>query len=539
MEVICYTKYLLAGEKCTLSFLDIFLNDTWAEGEIQYPEALCAEIGGKNTVLLQKQDYEFLLRAARNYSIKAIGTGTEKDSYTLQEDTWEAFREDCYITGKYQRELLDTGCFNSVIESLLQRAAMLKERGDGIAWLEKMIGRAPEYYTIDDNTQPILIYKTSDIAFNLLNIFAEELARSLISLGQKVEVFDVQKEGTKALTGFIGRRFKAVVGIQSYVFGIRMLDDDILLHDLITGPKYNMILDHPAFMKETFSDAPRDYHLLLHDRNYLAYVDRYFTNIGRSYYFAPAGIMPDELYTGEKIFNISFIGKYYDYRERLRAIKGYSRINRFFAARYMRIMRKNPNLTAEAAFQKTMDYYGLQVSDEKFCDSFHEFRQASYCIMLYYREKVIRTLLEGGVCIDVFGDTWKKSPFIGHENFIYHPSVHVEDSLKVMQSSRISLNIMSWHKDGFTERAAHALLCHSILLSDKSTYLKESFINGEELVLFDLEKLEELPGLVKELLSDHARLEQIAERGYQKACQKHLWKHRGEKLISIIEGNEQ
>lgn len=539
MEVICYTKHLLAGEECTLSFMDIFLDDTWAEGDIRYPESLCAEIGCKNTVLQEKKDYEFLLRIAKCYPVRAIGTGTEEYSYILPEDNWESFRTDCYVTGKYQRELLDSGYFDPVVAALLERAAASQYWESGAAWLEKMIGHAPEYYVIDDNTRPILVYKTNGIAYNLLNIFAEELAHSLLLLGQRVEVFDVQEEGTQALTRFIGMRFKAVIGIQSYVFMVMMLDEVTLIHDLITGPKYNMILDHPAFLKEAFSSVPKDYHLLLHDRDYLVYVDRYFKNIGKSYHFSPAGVIPDKLYDGKKKYNISFIGTYHDYRERLSVIKEYGRKNRFFAARYMRIMRRNPNLTAESAFQKMLDYYGLQVSDEVFCDSFNEFRQVSYCIMLYYREKVIRTLLDGGIRIDVFGDTWKESPFIKHENFIHHPSVNVEKSLEVMQRSKLSLNIMSWHKDGFTERTAHALLCHSVLLSDKSTYLMENFTNGEELILFDLERLEELPQLVKSLLADGAKLEKIAERGFEKALQEHLWKHRGEELLSIIEGNEQ
>ncbi len=537
MEIISYTENLLSGEECTLSLMDILLDDRWAEGKLQYPEVLYSEIGYKNTILKQKQDYEFLLRIAQRYPVKAIGTREEESSYVLQEDTWEAFQADCYVTGKYQKELLDKGYFNAVVESLLERARALQCWEEGTGWLEKMIGHNPEYYEIDDNTQPILIYKTSDIAINLLNIFAEELAHSFKALGQRVEIFDVQEEGDRELVRFIGRRFKAVIGIQSYVFIIMMQDKDILLHDLIIGPKYNMILDHPAFLKEAFDRVPKDYHLLLHDRNYLVYVERYFKNIGKSYHFAPAGLIPDKGYVGKKEFDISFIGTYYDYRERLNTIRKYAPRYRFFAARYIGMMRRNPNLTAEAAFQKTLDYYGLQLSDKTFSESFYEFRQANYCVMAYYREKIIKNLMDAGIRVDVFGDTWTKSPLMKHENFIHHPTLSVAESLEVMQQSKISLNIMSWHKDGFTERLAHALLCHSVLLSDKSTYLMEEFEEGKELVLFDMEKTEELPKLVRALLSDEVILEEIAERGYQKALQKHLWKYRGKNLLSIIERN--
>ncbi len=534
-EVICYTTHLLSGEERSLSFMDILLDDRWAEGEIRFLEPLFAEVGGFNTRLHTKQTYELLLRVAEHYPVKAVGIAEEKCNCILQEDTWEAFRTDCYVAGKYQQELLDSEYFNPVIESLFIRAKELGYAQEGIEWLEKMIARAPEYYEIYDNTQPILIYKTDDTVCNLLNVFAEQLALSFQAYQQRVEIFDVQKEGNGALTRYIGKRFKAIIGIQSYVFSIMMQDCITNLHDLISGPKYNMILDHPAWMKEHIAMAPKDYHLLIHDRNYLAFADRYFKNIGANHHFSPAGVLPEIQGEMRKEYDISFIGTYYDYRKRLAVIGTYGRRQRFFMSRYMNVMKKHPNMTAESAFEQTLDYYGIQVDDEGFLSLFYEFREACFCIMSYYREKTMQTLLDGGICLHVFGDSWANSPFMTHENFIYHPSIGLEESMEVMKKSKLSLNIMSWHMDGFTERAAHTLLCHSVLLSSKSTYLEEDFRNGDELVLFDLERLEELPTLVEKLLEDETKLMQIAARGYQKALQNHLWKHRGEQLLFIIE----
>lgn len=537
-EITCHTECLPAGEERILSFMDIFLDERWALGDIRCPETLFSEVGNRNICLKQKQNYDFLLRIADCHPVKAIGTAIKPYSYELPEDTWEAFEEDCYITGKFQQKLLETEWFKSVIDLLLIRARELGRLEAGDEWLRKMLKHSEEYYNIDDNTQPILVYKVGGIACNLLNIFAEQLASSLTSYKQRVEILDIQKE-KGLLKQLIGRRFKAIIAIQSTVFDIKIetADGTAYLHDLIMGPKYNMILDHPVAYPVYFESAPKEYHFLIHDRNYIAFVNRYYKKVGKNYHFFPAGVFPERKYDGKKEYGVSFIGTYYNYRENLNVIKKYDFRGRIIAARYILIMRQNPNITAECAFQKTLNYYQLQVGEEGFFELFCAFRQVYYCVVMYYREKIIKTLLEGGVKVDVFGDTWKTAPLAGHKNLICHPDISIPESLEVMQKSKISLNIMSWHKDGFTERVSHALLCHSVLLSDKSTYLMESFLNEEELVLYDLDKLEELPQIVHNLLADDETLEHIAEQGYKKAVREHLWEHRGKELLNIIEEN--
>ncbi len=99
----------------------------------------------------------------------------------------------------------------------------------------------------------------------------------------------------------------------------------------------------------------------------------------------------------------------------------------------------------------------------------------------------------------------------------------------------MSLNIMTWHKDGFTERIANAMLQKSVVVTDRTTYLEENFENGRELLMFDLGHLEELPGQIKELLSNEEKRAQIAECAYRKALKYHTWDARAKTLLQWIE----
>lgn len=559
-EIICYTSNLPKGTKQNIPFIELLLDERWADGRIEYPNQIHSEIGGINHKLAAKQNYEFLLRAAQKYPVTLIGDVIADpplaDADTSQPgSSWDSYCADCYIAGKYQQELLFAGYFNPVMETLLQEASRFPASMNASAWLEKMISREPEYYAIDDDTLPILIYRGSEVCFNILDLFADELAKALLNCCQQVEIFDVEKEGNQALTHLIGRRFKAIIGIQTYVFSILMQDKKTCLHDLVIGPKYNMILDHPAWMKEHIDNGPKDYYLLIHDRNYLAFASRYYKNVKQSFYFPPGGLSLDDVAQAcpaleaancfplshpvsippTKQFGLTFIGSYHDYRKRLVLIHSYDRPHRFLAARFLRIMCQNPDEPAERAFQQALEYDQISLSDENFLSLFYEMRQACFCVMTYYREKIIRTLLNAGIRIHVYGDTWKNAPFASCQNLICHPSVTPQEGLAIMERSKISLNIMSWHKDGLTERVLNAMLCQSAVLSDRSSILEDIFINGQDLLLFSLNRLDELPALVKELLSDEERLQKIAANGYEKARLNHRWKDRAETFLQILE----
>lgn len=533
-KIICLSPHLSEGDKLNVSFMDLLLDDTLAEGELRFPEALYHEVGSFNTRLAAKQNYEFLLRAVQKYPLELIGHTSQSAVTSHTDDRLDAFRTDCYIAGKYQQILLENDYFNPVIETLLMTAYTLPEPENAVCWLEKMISHAPEYYELDDNTRPILIYKSSDTCYNTLNFFADQLAQALRSCHQQVEIVNLEQEGNQTLTQFIGQHFKAVIGIQTYAFSIMIQDKTTNLHDLIIAPKFNMILDHPAWLKEHMEHVPQNYYLLIHDRNYLSFAQTYYKQLAGCIYFPPGGSLPADTTVPVKLYDISFIGSYRNYRERLDIIRTYDRKHRLLAARYLRIMKEHPDYPAEHAFRLTLAYYHLEPDEMDFLDLFYEMRQACFCIMLYYREKVIQTLLDAGITLHVYSSSWENAPFAGHPCLIIHPQLDIADSLTIMQQSRLSLNIMSWHKDGLTERILNSMLCQSAVISDTSTALEEIFGENSP-ALFNLKELEKLPAQIEQLLTDEAALNRLTQNSFQYATQHHLWKHRARQLLQLFD----
>lgn len=545
-EIICYTSYVPEGTKQNITFFDLLLDENLANGTIVCPKEVYEKVGPLNTRLKAKQTYEFLLRAIREFPVWVVGDSPsvpdEIDELvdiihpTVADSLWDEFCTDCYVAGKYSKELMENQLFNPVVQTLLSCIPSLSNPEDGTQWLEKMLSHAPEFYEIDDDTAPILVYRGDDTCYNQLNTFADELAKALKTNRQRVEIFDVGKEGVASLIRYKGRHFKAVVGVQTYLFSVKMQDKITNLHDLIVGPKFNMILDHPVLLKEHIQAGPKDYYLLIHDRNYLAFAKKYFKNIKDCFLFTPGGILRNGADTiAPKQYDISFIGTYYNYRSIIANIRSFNKDLRFIANRFLTELHYNVNLPAEKALEKVLEHYQMDLSDDEFLDMLFELRYVFFGVMYYYREKVIRTLLENKVVVNVYGSSWDASPFAKHPCLKKHPAVTGDDSLMVMALSKISLNIMAWHKDGFTERIANSMLNGSVVVSDKSTQLTELFTDEEDIILFDLEHLESLADRMKDILSNDKSLIKLGKSGYEKALKNHLWNNRACLLLDILE----
>ena len=135
----------------------------------------------------------------------------------------------------------------------------------------------------------------------------------------------------------------------------------------------------------------------------------------------------------------------------------------------------------------------------------------------------------------VFGANWEKLDCENQDYIIKNGSeVDSVTCAEAIADAKISLNIMPWFKDGAHDRVFTAMLQHTLSLTDDSRYLKENFTDKKDLVYYSLEKREELPELVNELLQKPDACMEIAERGYGKAVREHTWRQRANEIIFHI-----
>lgn len=529
-----------------LSFEEILLDETQVQGDVWVlKEALC-KVGGVNYRLGAKKNYELLIRISKEYTILQLPEESEKEECILGEaerKCWvhmeaeselkaeEGIKTDCYLISRYKSELFTMGYFDDAVCGIFSTG-----REKAIRYLEQMLLKGKDFNNIYDCTQPILIYKGNSVCYNVLDTFAQSLGCALEEFGQCVEYFDMEGQRVDELADYAKRKFKAVIGMQTYMFSVKWKKEhgeDEFVHDSIDAPQYHFVFDHPILVRNHLEQIPRRVCVLTPDGNYAEFMKEYYGHPAR--FLPPAG---NEICYGnnERDYEVVFLGSCG--KRLLEVLRDIRRINKkrcYFLNRYIFYMRKELDRTPEYAFQKTLEYYGMPYTKEEFLEMFHQERWVILYLADYYRMKMIDVLLNAGISLHVFGDSWKENPMWGRQGLIWHEAAIGEEALKVYARAKISLNIMTWHKDGFTERIANAMLQKSVVVTDQTTYLEKNFVNGEELLMFDLRHLEELPKQINELLDDEERRQKIAEDGYKKAWQLHTWVQRARKILEFIE----
>lgn len=395
--------------------------------------------------------------------------------------------------------------------------------------------------------KPILIYKESPVCYNVLNHFADQLGNAFIQMGETVEYYNAMEQKEAGLAAYAGREYKAVIGFQSYLFDIYLPKAGVYLHDLIKGPKINFQFDHPIWMKQHYVRMPQNCYIATHDRNYAAFIEKYYPRINGTIIATPGGckrklsgeaaaleekVVEIDRIWEQKKYGITFVGTYANYRNYLPIIRGSEKMVKQIAAHFLFYMKLHPDITAESALEASLMADGIRLSQEDFLEVLDGVKPMIYCIMSYYREKVVEAILAEGIELEVYGDSWRQSPFSNYPGLHIHPEVTVEESLMVMEESRISLNVMAWHKDGFTERIANSMLNNSVVLTDKSTFLQENFTDGEDILLYDLQHLDRMTKTIKRYLDEPGNaLKKIAAKAYDKAEEKYTWKQTAEELL--------
>lgn len=379
-----------------------------------------------------------------------------------------------------------------------------------------------------------------------LAYFAHQMAVQFEKMGYQVFFYDLKDEvhSAKRLRKFIRPRETVLVtfnfqGLEKeagvYREGIGYIWDDYQI------PCYNIAADHPYFYDDRLKDLPKDYHHISIDRRHQAYFREFYPEYMEEGFLPLAGtaLAEDEIsLTGQKRYAVLLTGNY----TKLSFFEPYIHwINDEYAAFYRGIIDDllvHPNRTVEeVALAHCEREMGKEPNDELRI-ALHKMIFIDLYVRNYWRGKAVRTLVDAGIRVDVVGKGWEELCDVRHpENLICHPQTDSLTCLQMLSETKVSLNVMPWFKDGAHDRVFNSILNGAVCVSDTSRYLGEELGEGEGVCYFDLEKMDQLPEIVKGLLADDARMHEILQCGIAKAQEKHTWAKRAETLVEWMEGD--
>lgn len=166
---------------------------------------------------------------------------------------------------------------------------------------------------------------------------------------------------------------------------------------------------------------------------------------------------------------------------------------------------------------------------EEWADSYYRTKQ---------REKCILALIDSGMKITVCGTGWTEFAEcydLTDRLHILGDQMDYRQVLDMMDHSKMVLNICPSYKEAAHERICTAMLRGAVCLTDSSAYLEKHFIDGENILYFSWDCLEDSFGRVREYLNREDALQQIADCAYDIAAREMTVSHFANQVIEIVE----
>lgn len=295
------------------------------------------------------------------------------------------------------------------------------------------------------------------------------------------------------------------------------------------------LCDHPSCHALRLQYADENTFVFVCDKRHKAYIERYMKNIKHSAFVPLSGsYVREQINYENRIRDIVFTGSYQNPEEfREQVCQNFTGAMRQFVDFMMDTIIKEPTLDLEDTLKKTLEAFQVQVSDEEFQELMQEFNCVDAYARMFYRDAVVRTLVDNGLKVDIFGNGWEKFE-VEHKENLHIEKGNYYAARKAVAETKISLNVMPWFKAGFQERIASAMLSGAVALTDDSEYIRNTFQNGGNIVTYSLENLSGLSEMVVDILNNTEKAAKIAKAGQEYAWKNARWQQRTEEMLEFV-----
>ena len=106
-----------------------------------------------------------------------------------------------------------------------------------------------------------------------------------------------------------------------------------------------------------------------------------------------------------------------------------------FGQAFWEYMLENPVRTFEEGLHGLLYERQIDMPREQYPALLKSLANVCRNVIYYFRHKVVETILDAGITLHVFGDTWESYQGAGREHMVIHPFVTVEESLQVLAKS--------------------------------------------------------------------------------------------------------
>ena len=385
-----------------------------------------------------------------------------------------------------------------------------------------------------------LVFMTG--VLDTLDIFTYDLIRAFSALGYECFEFNTSNmaESLGKLSVFLQKPTKAVITFNNLGFNMELSEGENIWETLGI-PCINILMNHPFHHKKALDEAPQNAVILCPDKNHMKYVQRYYPTIPVTGFLPHGGnaFTPSPLPLKERSIDLIYAGGISTPFIK-KAMPDFSQFP--FNAKSIGdeafcMMQKNPSMTTESSLEKCLLAHKIVLSDAELCDFIEKMKYVDMKIVSYFREKTVRTLVEAGINVTLYGTGWDDFPWMDAPNLNFCGRARADEIVHLMGDTKIVLSTMTWFKDGTHDRVYNGMLQGALVISDTSVYMKENYpyypkntMEESLLAMFELDQIEALPSMVCNFLNNLDMSQIMADNGRRHALVNETWDHRAKEL---------
>lgn len=365
-----------------------------------------------------------------------------------------------------------------------------------------------------------LLIDPSDICYGTLNYFLAGIEKAL-------QRFAIHTERIAEINNDVyAKRWDAFIGFNRLEPAVLAEDGTYFMDSYFGCPYFNILVDAPYYHHEGLRAHMNNLHVIFMDRGHADYCKKHYPpckSAEMGYLLGPVG--KPAVYD-ERGIDLLFTGTYTDYD----FIK-----REFFSSKYpddarnvFAYMIENgityPEKTIEELFKEYLTNNMTQTESVNIPDMIHYIGvHAERYLRAYFREKVILSVVNDGLNVTIAGKDWERCFQKCPDNLTLIGGMGVEQTADLMANAKILLNVMPWFKAGMHDRIPTSMHNGAVCVTDSSSYIDEHFEDGKNIVLYQLDKLYQLPDKCRYLLEHPQEAGMIAQAGKKKADLEYTW----------------
>lgn len=304
-------------------------------------------------------------------------------------------------------------------------------------------------------------------------------------------------------------------------------------------PVYSFIVDPPRAFSDALLDPPCDMYVFSLDENRNDFIREFYPKVKDVYFMAAPG---QDVCSGKPLkdrsIDVIYMGNCQE------KVKDYPVLSFFedngidYYQKVIGTLVENTDMTTEQAIRNYLENSNLNITHDQLRDVIiltAGFIEAT--VRRIFKQAGMQALDKHGIRVDIWGTGWEDDSYQYSDNIRIHSRVTPQELLHYTGDAKVSLVYMGWQKRGCSEKTFDSMLNGCVCVNDPSSYLLEHYVDGKNIVYFDMHNPEQMALDVKYLLEHLNTAQKIADEGYKTAMKYDSWDVRSKAICETMRRN--